>query len=524
MSTVVFSRLIQPQFSFLFSNYNPSNVKTTMKAHIELDNLQLHPRNMSFFISAFGPFSLTSGTIGHLSIKKSLMSADTTPIRIEVTDLVINLDLNIAPVDFDLSTIPGLTFPAENIEAELDTASIKVNNFKLNINILGKYIIVVYLSNFSLYGTNDHFLISTPADLRQLISQKGLAYNQFFVNVDKICILAHRPNFDELIGQIVDGVPIMGTIVVKKRKNTTFNTSEFDLFTTRDMAISINESLYEAIKEIKQVLSISYKMWDFRKHMLQVVNHVPVMLWFVTRISLHFQSITFHLQTKLSTEPNSKPNMRFMFDILMKKGLSISNIFYPDCVYVSRRIVVIPEFEFFINGEDVIKAEKGNKTLSIPKNDNIDRTYLNPKNFFFHSETLINVKDSIEQATLSIPGKATINTDIKNFDLIKEKLINFLEISQVDKEITGTAEWIEFLLPPHGHHQHESKEKDKKLSITLKDANFDVQKDNQHKFALKMNSSQIIGAPEGETDKNSTIIAKTGTIECLIGDLLSHEK
>lgn len=514
MSTVVFSRLVQPQFSFLFSNYNPSNVKTTMKAHIELDNLQLHPRNMSFFLSAFGPFSLTSGTIGHLSIKKSLISADTNPIRIEVTDLVMNLDLNIAPIDFDLSTIPGLSFPAENIEAELDTASIKLNNLKLNINILGKYIVAVYLSNFSLYATNEHFLISTPQELRQLISQKGLAYNQFFMNIDKICILARRPNFDELVGQIVENMPVLGTIIVKKRVNTPFNTSEFDLFTTRDMAISINNTLLDALNEIKQVLSTSYKMWDFRKHMLQVVNHVPAMLWFVTRISANFQSITFHLQTNLATEKNPDLKQKFIFDVLMKKGLSITNIFYPDCVYVSRRINVIPEFELFINGEEFIKGHRGSKTLSIPKSDIIDRTYLNPKNFFFHSEQLINVKDSIEQATFTIPGKLFINSDLKNFELVKDKLISFLDISQFDKEITGSAELIEICFPS----RHEPEEKGKKTVMSVKDANFDIKKDSYQKFAIKMSAKQISGAPEGVKDKSSSISAKNGVIEFYIGD------
>lgn len=515
MSTVVFSRLIQPQFSFLFSNYNPSNVKTTMKAHIELDNLQLHPRNMSFFLSAFGPFSLINGTIGHLSIKKSLIAADTNPIRIEVTDLVLNLDLNIAPIDFDLSTIPGLSFPAENIEAELDTASIKVNNFKLNINILGKYVIAIYLSNFSLYATNDHFLVSTPQELRQLISQKGLAYNQFFLNVDKICILARRPNFDELVGQIVENMPILGTIVVKKRTNATFNTSEFDLFSTKDLAISINDTLLEALKEIKQVLATSYKMWDFRKHMLQVVNHVPAMLWFVTRISVNFQSITFHLQTNFATEKNPNLNQRFVFDVLMKKGLSITNIFYPDCVYVSRHINVIPEFELFINGEEFIKGHKGNRTLSIPKNDVIERTYLNPKKFFLHSEQLINVKDSIEQATFSIPGKLFIHTDIKNFELVKDKLLSFLEISQVDKEITGTAECIEICFNSH----HESEGKEKKTVMTIKNTNFDIQKDSYQKFAIRMNTSHISGKPEGMADKSSSILTvKNGILEFFIGE------
>lgn len=514
MSTVVFSRLVQPQFSFLFSNYNPSNVKTTMKAHIELDNLQLHPRNMSFFLSAFGPFSLINGTIGHLSIKKSLMAADTNPIRIEVTDLVLNLDLNIAPIDFDLSTIPGLSFPAENIEAELDTASIKLNNLKLNINILGKYVIAIFISNFSLYATNEHFLISSPQELRQLISQRGLAYNQFFLNVDKICILARRPNFDELVGQIVENMPLLGTIIVKKRTNASFNTSEFDLFSTKDLALSINEPLLEALKEIKQVLSTSYKMWDFRKHMLQVVNHVPAMLWFVTRISFNFQSITFHLQTTFATEKNPDLNKKLMFDILMKKGLSITNIFYPDCVYVSRRINVIPEFEMFINGEEIVKGHKGNRTLSIPKNDVFERTYLNPKNFFFHSEQLINVKDLIEQATFTIPGKLYINTDIKNFDLVKDKLISVLEISQVDKEITGSADLIEVCFVS----DKESEEKKKKHVMNIKNAEFDIQKDSYQKFAIRMNAKHISGMPDGVTDKSSIINVKEGSLEFYIGE------
>ena len=100
MSNILLSRLVHPQFSFLFSNYNPAMAKTTMKAQLKLRNLQLHPNNISFFLSAFGPFQLLNGSVSSLSIKKAIILSDTTPIQVVCGDVTLNLNSIYCQIQF----------------------------------------------------------------------------------------------------------------------------------------------------------------------------------------------------------------------------------------------------------------------------------------------------------------------------------------------------------------------------------------------------------------------------------------
>lgn len=526
MSTVVFSRLVQPQFSFLFSNYSPSNVKTTMKAKIELDDLQLHPENMSFFLSAFGPLRLINGTLGHLTVTKSLTSADTIPIRIEVNNLTVNLELLSSPIEYDLSNIPRLTHPAENIEAELDTCEIKVDQMKINLKISEKYSILLQFSDFSLYGTTDHFFISTPGDLRQLIRDSGFAYNEFFIKLDKFSIIEHKPNFDEIIGIVIEKTQFLGRSSIKKRnKNQSYNTCEFDLFVRNDMTLSLTKELFVALTEIKSTIHNCYNSYDIQKHMLDVVNQVPAMIWYVTRLTIHFPNIQLHclattnsFNSLFGIQTDHQPDEDLIIDLTMKKGLSLSTYFYPDCIYITRNILVFPVLQLFLNGEEFINAQAGQRTLKIPHNDSINRTYLNPHHFFFLAERLSNCKDAIEQTSLTIPGKLVINTTIGFFEHLKNPILNFFSNKTAGDQISGLAFSTEIIF--HSSHKQDT-ENQTKMSVSMKNVNFDFKQDGGGSVIVQTNSGQMSLAPYGLDDYNTVITSKECQFKAILHELFA---
>ncbi|OHT15277.1 hypothetical protein TRFO_42605 [Tritrichomonas foetus] len=519
MSTVVFSRLIQPQFSFLFSNYNPSNVKTTMKARIELDNLQLHPQNMSFFASAFGPYRVTNGTIGHLLIRKSLVSADTTPIRIEVTDLVMNVDLLENPVEYDTNAIPGLSHPAENVEAELDTCTMKVNSMKINLNIHNKFTLSIFISKFTLYGTNNQFLIEPPFDLKQAIQQSGFAYNELSFHIEKVCLVAHKPNFDELLGLLVESMPVTGRMTIKKRPiNICYNTSELDLFMMKDLALTVNKPFFEGLMECNKILEDAYKMWDFRKHMYQVVNHVPSMLSFVSRMTLNFQGIVCHVEINLNHNllsgiPENSSTNEFVLDAIFKKGFSLTSIFYPDCLFVSRSITVFPPVDAFVNGELILSSERSAKTMTIPQADPVSRSYLKPKGFFLLVEAL--VSHSVNNVEVTVPGKVKIDTSNSKMDAIKALFARFLARSGADGIIKGTATCIESVVSTNNYQNSDSEAKNYGLSARM--CTFEACRGNgQTMINFKGTRGYII--PSDSTDNSSLGSLKTIEVNTLFPD------
>ncbi|OHT12975.1 hypothetical protein TRFO_16922 [Tritrichomonas foetus] len=503
MSTVVLSRLIQPQFSFMFSNYSSSNVKTTMKAHIELDNLQFHPENISFYLSAFGPYRLTSGSISHLLIKKSLISADTTPIRIECDDIVMNLDFldgEDAKFEYDVSKIPSLSYPAESVEAEMDTCTLKFTNMKINLNFLNKFQIIAIIPTFIMYATNSSFLIATPLELRQLISQKGFAYNEAHLQIEKICVLEKKPNFNELLGQFCEMMPVIARYIVKKRTITLFNQSEIDIFFQKDLVIHLNTQLIEALKEISAVYQKSMKAWDARKRLYQVCNHVPPMLSFFTRITTNFKSIICHVQDEDMT-----------YDTVVSKGASFSIVMFPDCLFIWRNIMVIPPFEFFINGEQIIKGSRGTRTLKIPQTDIIERSYLNSKGYFLFAEQLTNSKDGFCHIDVSAQGKLFIDKSGENFKRFKTKLSEIFGLLTYDKQVKGNLSILELL----------SKNERKKHITTSKNTDFAINEENG-KITLFLKTERTDLAPLMDEENEGKINIKNTEAQMVFTTSRNH--
>ncbi|KAH0791177.1 hypothetical protein GPJ56_004905 [Histomonas meleagridis] len=476
MSNIVFSRLVNPQFSFLFSNYNPANAKTTMKAQLKMQNLQLHPKNISFFLSAFGPFRLTSGTVSKLSIKKSVINSDTTPIRISCDQVVVNIDLitgeDIA-MEYDLSSIPSLGFPADSIQSELDVSSIKVKSLKVNLNVANSYTVCLTFSNFVQYATNNNFLIDTSMALRQLISQTGFVYKEMKLTLDSFYIVEHKHNFDQFLGMVIESIPVTARTVVKKRMNLQFNQSEMDVFLHKDLTFNLSPELMEAITSIKQLVSDSYKGWDVTKRNLQVCNHLPSMLSFLSRITVTFKgSILIHVQI----------DSTIVVDLIVNSGTTFTSNNFSDCPSISKAFLTIPNIQLFINGEEFITAKDGGAmSLSIPTIDPTERSYLNPSNFSISIEDHMNSKAETNCSIFNVPGNILIDVTIADFENLKNKIKELSEKKLNGTQAKGKINNIKFVFM-----------KDKvKNEVQMENVNFKLYMNEQKTVNLEMTSKDM---------------------------------
>ena len=444
MSNIVFSRLVNPQFSFLFSNYNPANVKTTMKAQLKMKNLQLHPTNLSFYLSAFGPFKLTSGSVSKLSIKKAVINSDTTPIRISCDQIVVNIDLitgEDTKIKYDLSDIPSLGFPAESIQSELDVSFIKVKNLKLNLNVANSYSVCLTISNFVQYATNDNFLIGTCIALRKLITQTGLVHKEIKFNLDSLFIVEHKHNFDQFLGMLLESVPVTARTIVKKRMNLQFNQSEFDVFLSKDLSFNFSPELMAAIKSIKQAVSESYKSWDVSKRNLQVCNHLPSMLSFLSRVTVTLKgSILSHVQIEDT-----------VFDLIINSGISATLNNFCDCPSISKTFITIPNVQLFINGEEFLTAKDGGLvSLSIPSIDPTRRSYHNPKGFCISIENHSNSRGETNCTICKVPGSIAIDVTIAEFENVKKLIKELAESRPNDMQAKGKVRHMDLVYEKGG--------------------------------------------------------------------------
>ena len=472
MSNIVFSRLVNPQFSFLFSNYNPANAKTTMKAHLKMQNLQLHPKNLSFYLSAFGPFKLTSGSVSKLSIKKAVINSDTTPIRISCDQIVVNVDLitgEDTTMEYDLTSIPSLGFPADSIQSELDVSSIKVKNIKLNLNITDSYTICLSISDFVLYATNDNFLIDTSMALRQLISQTGIVHKEMNFNIDSFYIVEHKHNFDQFLGMIIESIPVTARTVVKKRMNLQFNQSEMDVFVHKDLSINLSPELMEAFTTIKQMVTESYRAWDVTKRNLQVCNHLPSMLSFLSRVTVTLKgSVLFHVQIDST-----------MIDLIVNSGVSATSINFCDCPSISKTFLTVPNAQLFINGEEFISAKGGGSILlSIPSIDPTQRSYLNPKGFCISVENHMNSKAETNSSIINIPGAITIDVTISEFENLKKKIKEHSENKLHGTQAKGKVNHMKYVYMKEGV----------KTSVDMDNLNFKMFVNEQRAVNLEVTS------------------------------------
>ncbi|KAH0791344.1 hypothetical protein GPJ56_004699 [Histomonas meleagridis] len=476
MSNIVFSRLVHPQFSFLFSNYNPANAKTTMKAHLKMQNLQLHPKNLSFFLSAFGPFKLTSGSVSKLSIKKSVINSDTTPIRISCDQIVVNVDLitgEDTAMEYDLDTIPSLGYPADSIQSELDVSYTKVKNLKVNLNVTDSYTVCLSFSGLVQYATNENFLIDTSMALRQLISQTGLVHKEVKLNLESFYIVEHKHNFDQFLGMIIESLPITARTTIKKRMNLPFNQSELDIFLHKDLSLNFSPELMEAITVIKQLVSDSYKSWDVTRRNLQVCNHLPSMLSFPSRLTVTVKgSILLHHQIE-----------EIMIDLIVNSGLSITSNNFSDCPSISKAFITIPNIQFFINGEEFISSKDGEiMSLSIPTNDPIKRSYLNPNGFSISIENHMNSKAETNCSIFNIPGIITIDTTISEYNNLKKKM---KELSE--KKFNGTQAKGKINNVTIVHMKN-----DIKTEFKIQNVNFKLYMNEQKTVNMEMTSKNIV--------------------------------
>ena len=453
-------------------------VKTTMKAHIEVRDLQIHPENMSFYLSAIGPYRLTSGTISHLVLKKSLSASNVIPLKIECTGVSINVDFlsgDNSNFEYDTSHMTELAFPAENVEGETDTSMITFQNVKINVNFMNKFNILILIPSFVIYPTNQNFLISTPSELRKMIAKNAFAYNEFIFKIEKICVMEKKPNFDELLGQYFEGTSVIGKYTVKKRGNAKYNQSEIDVFIKTPIKLNFNSKTYAAIREILQAYELGFKTWDVRKHMHQVCNQVPPMLSFITRLTC-----TFHEPLSLNIDDGNDK-----YDLNISKGLSFTTIFYPSCLNIQRNIAVIPPLEFYINSLKVLVGERGAKSVTIPQADPIKRSYLRSKGIFLLCEKLSNFKDNFCINDITAPGRVSLDITGFSSEKIIEKFFSLFSIFIENNSTKGNFASIEATLEKNG----------KKYITSLINSDYEIKEVNG-KVHISLNTNRSALTPE----------------------------
>lgn len=496
MSNILFSRLVHPQFSFLFSNYNPAMAKTTMKAQLKLRNLQLHPNNISFFLSAFGPFQLLNGSVSSLSIKKAIILSDTTPIQVVCGDVTLNLKLltdKEAEMEYKLDEIPSLGFPAESIQSELDVSTFKIKRLKINLNINGIYTLAIAIKDFVLYATNENFLIDISIALRQEIAQKGFLYEELRFMIEKICIIEHKPNFDQLLGQIFESYDVMGRMVTKKRTNQNFNQSEVDIFMDNDLTFFVEPDLLKALVYIRKVYNGSTKTWDTPQKLLKVCDHIGLMLNFPSRLSLHLRKPIL-LHSKINDIP-------FSF-LTSKNEITFTFLGFYDCISISKNFITVPEIQVFVGGELLISTENVHTMFKIPSKDPVSRGYLNIREINTFIEGYKNTKESLNCSLIDMSGSITIDTTITHYfnfkDCIKEVIKEILITNHYEVAINN----FNFIFNSNG----------KKLKLIMNHVEFKEFNNGKNNVDLHLKAGKVSLKDEEENEYNVNEIKISGAI------------